>query len=161
LPPALITGHAGFSETVFALQQSFAPPYLMIDLEQRKVICGTTAIVMKPQLLAWLAWWAMLAKQERPETTWREADAGLFLDIYRSVVGIDATDYEKTTELLSNGMEKEFFQTKNAKMERLLKDTLGLAATPYLLMTTGKRPYTRRGLSLTPDSINIIGISHE
>lgn len=112
---------------------------------------------MKPQLLAWLAWWATLARQGRPETTWREADARLFLDIYRTVVGIDAIDYEKTAELLGNGMEKEFFQTKNAKLERVLKDTLGPAAAPYLLTTTGKRPHTRRGLTLPPERIRIVG----
>lgn len=157
LPATLITGRAGFSETVATLQQSFAPPRLLIDLKQRNVVCGTTAVAMKPQLLAWLAWWATLAQRKQPETSWREADARLFLDIYRTVVGIDAIDYEKTAELLGNGMEKEFFQTKNAKMERTLRDTLGPAATPYLLATTGKRPHTRRGLTLSPDSIHITG----
>jgi len=161
LPATLIAGRAGFSETVAALQQSFAPPRLLIDLKQRNVTCGTTAVTMKPQLLAWLAWWATLARQGRSETAWREADAGLFLDIYRSVVGVDAIDYEKAAELLSHGMEKEFFQTKNAKMERVLKDALGPAATSYLLVTTGKRPHTRRGLSLPPDSISIVGANCE
>lgn len=159
LPATFITGQAGFGETVVALQQSFAPPHLLIDLEQRSVMCGAIAVALKPQLLAWLTWWAMLAKRKQPETTWREADVKLFLDIYRFVIGIDAFNYEKTAELLSNGMEKEFFQTKNSKMERTLRNTLGLAATPYLLVTVGKRPHTRRGLSLSPDNITIIGAS--
>lgn len=157
LPETLLHGETRFSEAVDAIQRSFAPPYLRVDLKQRDVFCGDFRVAMKPQLLAWLAWWATLARQGRPETTWREADAKLFLDIYRTVVGIDAIDYEKTAELLGNGMEKEFFQTKNAKMERTLKDALGPAATPYLLATTGKRPHTRRGLTLSPESIHIVG----
>ena len=157
LPEALLQGEARFSEAVSAIQQSFAPPYLFIDLKQRHVVCGNKTISIKPQLLAWLAWWAMLAREERPETTWRDADTGLFLAVYRAVVGIDAVDYEKTADLLGNGMEKEFFQTKNAKLERILKDTLGPAAAPYLLATTGKRPHTRRGLTLLPERIRIVG----
>jgi len=137
LPEALLQGEARFSEAVSAIQQSFAPPYLFIDLKQRHVVCGNKTVSIKPQLLAWLAWWAMLAREERPETTWRDADTGLFLAVYRAVVGIDAVDYEKTADLLGNGMGKEFFQTKNAKLERILKDTLGPAAAPYLLATTG------------------------
>lgn len=161
LPEALLHGEARYSDTVNAIQQSFAPPHLLIDLKHRSVICGSTAIVMKPQLLAWMAWWATLAREGRPETAWRDADAGLFLDIYRAVIGIDITDYENTAKLLGNGMEKEFFQTKNSKMERELKDALGPAATPYLLATTGKRPHTRRGLTLPQESIHIVGTGSE
>ncbi len=157
LPEALLQGEVRFSEAVRAIQQSFAPPHLFIDLKQRQLICGNKSVPIKPQLLAWLAWWAKLAQEKRPETGWREADTKLFLAIYRTVVGIDAVDYEKTADLLRNGMEKEFFQTKNAKLERILKDTLGPAAAPYLLVTVGKRPHTRRGLALLPKSIDISG----
>lgn len=162
LPEALLQGKARFSEAVSAIQQSLAPPHLLIDLGKRRVVCGNTTVAMKPQLLAWLAWWAILVQEGRPETAWRDADANLFLAIYRAVVGIDAVDYEKIATLLGNGMEKEFFQTKNAKLERVLKDALGLAAAPYLLVATGKRPHTRRGLTLPPESIHISGFNtHE
>ncbi|MBC6962359.1 MAG: TIGR02584 family CRISPR-associated protein, partial [Nitrosomonas sp.] len=162
LPETLVSGQAGYSETVTAVQKSFAPPRLLIDLEQRCVTCGDTMISMQPQLLAWLTWWAMLAKQKRPETTCNDADFQLFLDIYRAIVSIDAVDYEKAARLL-NGRNKiikqEFFQIKNSKMSHVLKKALGPAATPYLLITTGKRRNTRRGLSLPPDCIHISGIT--
>ncbi|MDE2389236.1 MAG: TIGR02584 family CRISPR-associated protein, partial [Betaproteobacteria bacterium] len=156
LPEALLQGEARFSEAVSAIQQSFAPPFLRVDLKRREVFCGDARVIMKPQLLAWLAWWATLARQGRPEAAWRDADAGMFLDIYRSVVGVDAVKYEKEAELLGGGMDEKFFQTMNAKLGRVLKNALGPAAAPYLLITTGKRPHTRRGLTLLPDSIRII-----
>ena len=162
LPETLVSGQAGYSETVTAVQKSFAPPRLLIDLEQRCVTCGDTMISMQPQLLAWLTWWAMLAKQKRPETTCNDADFQLFLDIYRAIVSIDAVDYEKVARLLNGRnkiMKQEFFQIKNSKMSHILKKALGPAATPYLLITTGKRRNTRRGLSLPPDCIHISGIT--
>ncbi len=157
LPEALQQGAASYSDAVAAIQRSFGPPRLHIDLCNRRIVCGDLQVVMKPQLLAWYAWWAVLAKRGMPHASWREADAVLFLELYRAVIGFDAVDYEQTVQLLRHGMEKEFFQTKNAKMERVLKNALGTAATPYMLGTIGRRPYTQRGLGLPSDSIRIVG----
>lgn len=161
LPEKLLQGEVQFSDAVDAVQRSFAPPHLSIHLTHRRVLCGETHVNLKPQLLAWLTWWATLVQKGRPYASWRDADADWFLTIYRTVVGIDAVDYEKTAALLSHGMEKEFFQTKNAKLGRTLKDALGLSAPPYLLTTTGKRPHTRRGLTLAAENIHISGLDHE
>ncbi len=158
LPELLLQGQSSYSQAVDAIQHKIAPPRLWIDLSQRRVICGETPIILKPQLIAWFAWWGILAKEGRPDCHWRNADVALFLNLYKAVVGRDAGDYENTVELLKGGMEKEFFQTKNAKLERVLKDTLGAAAAmPYLLVTTGQRPYTQRGLTLPAECIEVTG----
>ncbi|SFU62613.1 hypothetical protein SAMN05216339_105142 [Nitrosomonas eutropha] len=94
----------------------------------------------------------MQAKQKRPYTTWLAADAGSFLDIY----GDDSEDYDNTKKQLAGGMDVQFFQEKNAKLNKALRDTLGLASKPYLLKTGGKRPGTKRGLNMTPEQIHII-----
>lgn len=166
LPDELVSGKAGYSETVAAVQKSFAPPYLLIDIEHHRITCGEKIFTIQPQLFAWLTWWAIQAKQRKPYTSWFEADFELFLDIYKIIVGVDASDYEKTAELLINSnkieeqeFRKEFFQTKNAKMEHALKNKLGTTAASYLLTTIGKRPHTQRGLSLPPDCIHINGIA--
>ena len=44
-----------------------------------------------PALLAWLAWWARQSVEERGPQSWRTVDAGEFLEIYRSVVSVDAS----------------------------------------------------------------------
>jgi len=58
---------------------------------------------------------------------------------------------------MSDSMEKEFFEQNNAKLERALKEQLGLAATPYLLTTSSKRPHTKRSLSLPAQAIELHG----
>lgn len=154
-PQALLGGRASYGDTVAAIQQSLAPPRLHIDLPARRVQCGTTAITLPPAQLAWLAWWAQQALQQRGPQNWRSAQAPAFLELYRRVVGIDAVAYENAQKRLHGGMEKEFFEQNNAKLERILKSQLGLAAAPYLLATSGRRPHTARSLGLDAQALTL------
>ncbi|MCZ2408058.1 MAG: TIGR02584 family CRISPR-associated protein [Burkholderiales bacterium] len=154
-PRALLDGHASFGDTVAAIQQSLQPPRLHIDLARKQVLCGATPVALPPAQLAWLAWWAQNALQARGPQTWRNADAQAFLALYRRVVGIDAVAFENTQKRLHDGMEKEFFEQNNAKLERTLKAQLGLAAAPYLLVTSGRRPHTARSLGLDTQTITL------
>ena len=164
LPAALLQGAASFSEAVAAAQASLAPPLLEIDIATTRVTCGGKPVPMKPQLVAWIAWWAWLRREQRGDgegnVGWRSAgtETPAFLAIYRTVIGAHTADYESTAALLSVDMEKEFFQQKNSKLERALRDALGSSAAPYLLAQQGKRPHTRRGLTLPRDAIRIAGL---
>lgn len=154
-PQALLAGTASFGDTVAAIQQSLEPPRLHIDLPGRRVQCGATTVHLPPAQLAWLAWWARQTLEQRGPQNWRTADATTFLALYRHVVGIDAVAYENAQKRLHDGMEKEFFEQNNAKLERALKAQLGLAAAPYLLATSGKRPNTVRSLNLAASAITL------
>ncbi len=155
LPEALTGGRSGFVETVAALQESFAPPRLVIDRTARRAICGGREIALKPALLAWLAFWAHSALEGRPMRSWRDIAPEEFLRHYARVVGIDADAFEAARRRLCDGMEKEFFEQNNAKLEAAIKAALGPAAAPYLLARDGKKPHTRRGLGLPVDAIGI------
>jgi CRISPR-associated protein (TIGR02584 family) len=156
-PQALLDGQASFNETVAAIQQSLAPPRLRIDLKARHVECGGKPVKLAPALLAWLAWWARQRLNQHGPQSWRTADAGEFLALYRAVVSEDAQAYEDAQKRLQHGkeMEKAFFQENNSRLERELKKQLDLAAAPYLLATSGKRPHTKRGLSLPAQAIEL------
>lgn len=156
LPDGLLHGHAGFNETVEALQESFAPPRLVIDLPARRVTCGGREVQLPPAQMAWLAWWANGALTGDGMRHWREGDATSYLDLYARIVGRDADALEKAHERLRDGMEKAFFEENNAKLERALRKQLGPAAAPYLLARVGKRPHTRRGLTLHTDAVSLI-----
>ena len=163
LPDALQKRSARFSEAVAAIQASLAPPVLEINLKQPAVTCGGTQVPMKPQLVAWFAWWAWLAQKQSGAhfVHWLEVEKSsvdAFLAIYRTVVGRNAPECLAAAKRLDAGMEKEFFQEKNSKLERCLKDALGPAAAPYLLLQKGSRPHTRRGLELNPEAIRLNGL---
>lgn len=155
LPEALLKGQQGFNAAVDAVQASFAPPRLDIDLGARSVRCGERSLALPPALLTWLAWWARQTLAGQPMHHWRTADAQSFLDLYQRVVGIDAETLEKARKRLAQGMEQEFFEQNNAKLNRALQQQLGPAAQPYLLTTQGTRPHTRRGLTLPPGAITL------
>jgi CRISPR-associated protein (TIGR02584 family) len=158
-PQALLEGKASFNDTVAAIQRGLAPPHLSIDLRQQRVLCGGNPVNLPPALVAWMAWWAQQVLQGHGSQNWRDdaahTKATTFLTLYRCVLHRDAEAVEKAALRLKNGMEKEFFQENNSKLERELKRQLGLAAAPYLLITSGKRPHTRRSLSLKADGIEL------
>lgn len=156
LPDGLQQGRLAYSETVHALQRSFDPPQLHIDLSANQARCGEHPLNLSPALLAWLAWWADCALRGEPMQTWRDADARRYLALYRRIIGPDAQALENAALRLGNGMEKEFFQQNNAKLEGAIKQQLGPAAHPYLLCSKGQRPFTRRGLSLPKSSIRLV-----
>ena len=154
-PQALLAGQASFGDTVAAIERSLAPPRLEIDLHQRLVLCGGQPVRLPPALLAWLAWWAQNVLQQRGPQGWRDADAAPFLQLYQRVVSVDAMAFENAQKRLSDGMEKTFFEENNAKLERALKQQLGLTAGPYLLVSSGQRPHTRRSLGLDAQAITL------
>lgn len=103
-------------------------PCLEIDLASHAVRCGRHRVALKPALLAWLAWWATQARAGTPMKSWREADAGEYLALYSRIVGIDAESYEKAQRRLRDGMEEEFFQQNNSKLDAAFRKALGPAA---------------------------------
>ncbi|GHT89577.1 CRISPR-associated protein [Betaproteobacteria bacterium] len=157
LPQELQDGRASYNETVAAVQSSLAPPHLTLHLATHRVRCGQSEFALPPALTAWLAFWMQSAAQGEPLQSWREANAENFLALYQHVVGEDAVALEKTRKRLANGMEKEFFQENNSKLEKAFKKNLGeFAARPYLLISAGSRGSVRRGLNLPPDAITLV-----
>lgn len=157
LPDNLISGASTFSETVTALQRSFAPPELVIDITQGRLYCSGTAITLQPQLFAWYMWHAIRRKQSKGNDNfihWRDIQPNDFLRIYQQIAGSMAAAYEKTVSQLNDEMER-FAQQKNAKINRILKQSLGSAADHYLITKIGKKPHTKHGLSLEPGCISL------
>jgi hypothetical protein len=53
-------------------------------------------------------------------------------------------------------LPKEWFEQCSAKLNKLIKDALGLGAAPYLLRASGRRPVSRTGLALPPERIRLV-----
>lgn len=159
MPAELLAGEASFSEAVAALQRSFAPPLLKIDMTGRQLVCGETPVSMPPQLFTFYAW---LVQRRAAGTLhgghvrYTDDVVADFLRCYRQVVGSMAHDYEAAVELFKDGMPKEFFEEKKARINAALKKQLGAGATPYQIVASGKRPTQRFGLGLGAEAIEII-----
>lgn len=178
VPQRLLSGHASYSATVAAIQQSFEEPHLAINLRDKSATCGSHPLTLRPITLAWLAWWAHLAKRGAAQQSWREladipALRDTFLDIYERILKGSAkrvSDAAQETldktraRLMSDSKDthhadcRAFFQENNAKLAKQLRAQLGPAAHHYLLQSSGKRPHTRHALSLAAAQIDIIGM---
>ncbi|WP_303786934.1 CRISPR-associated ring nuclease Csm6 [Azovibrio restrictus] len=157
LPASILSQEQSFSSTVAAMQSHLVPPRLVFNLSRRTLLCGQQTLTLPPQLLAWHLWLAERRRRGAPPIRFTDADPAEFLATYSRIVGHDSADLEQTAHLFAQeqGIPKEFFEQKCAKLNRALKTALGLAAPPYLITAQGRRPLTRYGLTLSPEQIEI------
>lgn len=162
LPEDALGGQLSFSDSVAATQAHLATPQLAIDSRQRRIECGHRQLTLPPQLFAWYRWFAERARDRLPPIRYTDADPATFLACYAETIGSDAVDYEITAKMLSDeGISKEFFEQKCAKVNRHLKHSLGpSAAAPYLIAPSGQRPHTRYQIKLNPEEIRIEKLAH-
>lgn len=159
LPDNLLSGESTYMDTVAAARKVFMPPVLLVNYREQVLICGTEEVYLPPQHFAWYAWMAQRRKnvaEHGGHVNWRDDIAADFLREYGQVVGSIAYSYEEAVKNLANGMTKEFFDEKKSRVNRLLRERLGLGAAPYLVQASGKRPSQRFGLSIPSGSISII-----
>lgn len=153
LPAAALAPELSFGDAVAATQAHLEQPRLSINIAQRRIQCGRTQINLAPQLFAWYAWLAQRCQQGQAAVRHTDAEPAEFLDIYAKILSRDAVDWENTAGLLSEGIPKEFFEQKCAKVNSLLKKSLGLSAAPYLITRQGERPLSRYSLTVGADKI--------
>lgn len=159
LPAEVLDGETSYTDTVAGARKSFEPPAVHIQIAERRLVCASQVVEMPPQLLAWYVWMARRCQAypaHKGHVRW--TDVGIaeeFLQEYRRIVGPMAHDYEATAALLAEGMTPEFFQEKKARVNACLKEALKLAAPPYLIKATGRRPTQKFGLSMSAEHIVI------
>lgn len=160
LPSELLTGPATFVETVEATSRRLAPARLRFDSATSSVEAGGRIVTLPP--LLW-AWYALLAQAklrgQGEEGMVRPADLApsSLLAWHRAVTGpMSLYGVKLETQLVKEGeIPESFFREKSAKLNRELRATLGLDAGRYLVQSTGKRPFTRHGLALNAEQIEL------
>lgn len=158
LPQALLSGHAGFSDTVAAAQAALAPPSLVLDLVERRIIAAGKTIVLPPAELALLAVFARNALESQPalaapakgvdDPAWGRR----YLREYRAIVGAFA-DADVTEHALRNGMDGEYFSTRKSKLHRRLGEALGPAGAAYLIHNVGTKNAGKYQIGLPQQAI--------
>ena len=149
LPEALLDDSAGFAQAVAAAQAGLAPPRLVLDLAQQRVLAAGRAINLAPADLAFLAWFARRAVTALPGLACprdgvplAEHAAGYLLE-YRRVRGVLGDD-GRSAARYRQGMDKGQFLERRAKLNKALRSALGMAAAPYLVVGEGRQPMRYR-----------------
>jgi|AADL01.1.fsa_nt_gi CRISPR-associated protein (TIGR02584 family) len=166
LPPDLLGGTVGFSESVRLAQRAFQSPELTIDLRQKRIRAGEKVIPLPPTQLAFLAWFANRALAGLPPIpcpkggTKNEEYAQEYIRIYQSIVG-EMGGADRTRNNLADGMEQEFFEQTASKLHEKLTRVLGKGgARPYRIEGIGTR-YKTYALTLSPGQILFGTVSSE
>ena len=160
LPDPLLSGRTSFSATVATAQQSLGPARLEFDLIQRQISAGGVAVSLPPAELAFYLWLARRAWQGLPPVPCPPdgaPEAGYasdYLRDYRAIVGTLGDD-DRVAQGLGAGMDKNYFERRKSRVNRLLRESLGQAAPAYQIQGFGHRPRTGYGLGLGKGQILI------
>ncbi len=163
----LVEGKARFSDCVGAIQEALAERELIIDLKTRRIRAGGKTIRLPPTELAFLSWFARRAKTGQPPlpgitdkdphghgTAYRQH----FVDELKKIDPLlDEGGKTLSAFGLRDGMLPDYFNTKNSKLNKTLKDKLGaLAARPYLILQDTEA--SGYALALTPAAIHYAAV---
>lgn len=157
LPDALLTGRAGYNQTVEAARRALAPAELALDLGSRRVRAAGKTFALPPAELALFSVFARRAQRgepplaapakDSPDADWKKR----YLTERREIAGM-LGDLDHTERTLRSGMEGDYFSTHLSKLKKILRHQLGAAATPYLISDGERRP-RRYSLDLRPEAI--------
>lgn len=162
LPEALLKGRSSFSATVRAAQTALGPARLDIDLSARTVTSGGIAVPFPPAELAFYAWLARRAQRGLepipcPSPSLPDYPSRAYAEDYRreyhTILG-ELGDADRVVEGLCYGMDKNYFERRKSRVNRMLRDALGAGAAAYEIKGFGRRPRTTYGLSLSAHQID-------
>jgi CRISPR-associated protein (TIGR02584 family) len=161
LPAQLLDGSAGFAHTVEAASLRFGPPRLRLIAVGARVQAGETTFSLPPML--W-AWYATLAEARQTglgeEGALRPAEVPWERLVWhhRRVTGSlskGADELERRC-LRDGGLDESFFREKSAKLNRCVEAAMGTSAAPYRVISRGRRPFTRHGIGLPVQSLEML-----
>lgn len=138
LPAQLLAGRVTFSGAVEAARRALAAPELVIDVRHGRIRAGGGELALPRVPLALLALFARRAVQGHEPLRAPTKDvpdvelAALFLGELRALAG-SLGDIDRTQARLAGGMSDDFFSQTRSKLHRLLRNSLGVAAQPYLI----------------------------
>ncbi|MDT8438124.1 MAG: CRISPR-associated ring nuclease Csm6 [Wenzhouxiangellaceae bacterium] len=151
---------AGYSETVRRLQDSLDEPQLMIDFDAGTVRAHGKRIRMGKVLFSILAWLAIRAREGLPPVQFTGAEAVDTRTLLAVMEDVGASE-RSLSALHAGTYGVEDFRPNCSKLNSRLKAELGPAAAHYQVVQTGKRPFARYALGLSPAQIQIRGCDHE
>jgi CRISPR-associated protein (TIGR02584 family) len=161
VPGGWPTGSMSFREAVERAGSHLLPARLRFLPAEQAVLANGVSVRLPPLLWAW--YWMMA--RARAEGVGHdgmvradEVEVTSLLAAYTRVSGEGSDAPKRLAALLAReqGVSDAFFREKNAKVNRLLQTHLGVAAAePFRIRSVGRRPYTRSGLTLARDCLEL------
>ncbi len=162
IPEALRQGDASFSEVVAAASRAFLEPSLRIDVKSGQLMTPISEVHLPPADLAFYLWMARLRLDGNgaipcPADGCPHQEYGkLFFDNYRMIANNGFRGHDRTGESLRDGMSKAYFEQRKSLVNKAIRLGLGINASPYEVVRTGRPGHYRFGLlKLEPSQIRV------
>lgn len=155
LTDAIRDDGASFSAAVIQAQRTLAPPELVLQPAEHRLVCGGVTVELPPVEFGFYAWLAGRTRQGRPDVcrnALTAADTAEFLAAYPRADELSG-GFERVAEAVGEVMDKDYFDQRRSRVNTILRRTLGAAAVPYQIHGDGRRPRSRYALGLKPAQI--------
>ena len=159
LDKQLLEGKSSFTESVQRAQQALGPIKLFIKLQQWELMAHDIPIRTKPADMVFYYWILQnqISNQQLiccpSEGAPDKGYAKSYLHYYCQLLG-EMGNTERTQKTLKDGMSKSFFEQRKSRINRQIKDALGIHSEPYLIVPKGKRPNTHYIIQLEQEQIS-------
>lgn len=156
LPEGLLEGQASYSDVVKAADERLQPPHMEIDIAAQTLICHGQSVELGAAEFAFVALLAVTRVTQTDDEGalgWGDVGVRAYLDIYERAPRPLARTIET---LLENGVDQDWFSLRVSRVNAAIRKALALGAEPYLLKSSGKRPYTKSGFDLPRSGISIL-----
>lgn len=162
IPEPLLAGKAGFQQTIEAIQRSFEPPRVCVDISRKAVYLNGQCVKLDDSELALYLW---MAKKRVAGSAPLVLDAddfmSEFLEVYGSIVGNHSGPYERAEAVAKERthaqQKSQFFLPKKSKLNGKINGALGkYAARPFLIQTVEHDGKVAYELGVPAENIEII-----
>ncbi len=148
VPHLLLSGHAGFQETIQAIQRAFEPPEIIIDLPEQTITLGNSKIALdNAELALYLLFCERKQKKKPPLASNSSEFDSDYLKTYGNLAGEFSGHFDRAETVSEKNKTVKKFSSTKSKLHRKIKEgqTLGEnAALPYYIQTIdveGKSAY--------------------
>jgi CRISPR-associated protein (TIGR02584 family) len=145
LPNGLLSGRAGYAETIAQAQQAMTAARLDLHPTLMRVRLGDVTRTLPPVDFAFLLWMARRRLDGLPAVSWRDAQIGEFLAAHARVARSDGAR-DRVARTLREGMPRDWFEQRVSRVNKLVDDALGPVSAAYRITKSGHRPISRYGL---------------
>jgi len=133
LDKQLLEGQSSFTESVQRAQQALGPAKLVLKQQQWELIAQNISLRLKPAEWVFYHWILQNQLHDKkliscPNEGAADKDyATSYLHYYCQLLG-EMGNTERTIKTLKDGMSKSFFEQRKSRINRQLKDALGIQA---------------------------------
>jgi len=162
----LDSGKLTYSKIVASAQSGISQLKLRFWPRQKRIEAHRTEIKLSASEYAFYWWLADRQQHQRPGVHWSQNDLNNeFLSYYQQLEKAYSGTFARTRKALEKGMDKDYFESKKAKINRKIKQQLGKrTAQSYLISRQEAIPgssYSLFGLILEVGQIEILRENHE